>query len=683
MKNKKNKQNKQSEQTTAKKTPFALTSYINWKIYILLAFVILAISTYARYNQYNYWQQHKTLYFTDGYPAMTTLDAYYWLRYAKEDKNGTYYKTDNDTLRAYPDTASKPHPIPLISFIISKLSSLTNLSIYNSGLFIIPLLASLFIIPMALYFYFADMPAAGLVGGFVGTFGWMYYLRTSMGRVDTDLLQLFFLFLASLFLMFAHQTKDRKRIFIYSALIGVTLGFFGWWYAHNGIIIVYMVLLIFLLAIRKEKLSTILISLLLLGLFANPLFTLRGFGSLIGFIEHYFSINTTVSGGFPNILKTITEAEHIADSRVLLHILTSKTLDIAGLIGFVASVRFLKIKIIPLLPILGLGLLAFKGANRSIMFLAPFAGAGIGFLIDSVISYIKIKYNSIEQIKLASVGIAFTAITIFGLSKLSAINFVPRPSIVPDIIHSFVQIKHKIKKADIVSWWDYGYAIEDIDGFATYQDGGAHGGARTYLIARALSCDNQTQLYNTISYIDKFGIKSIDKAIENGEKTTNVIKKVITYKKPIANKHNYLLFTRDMIPKFGAITYLGTWNFKQKKSYPMYFQIMGCNGFKSDILYCYNTTFDLKKGFINGKIPLQKAIFSSNGYIKWQKNYGHKGPILELILKGNSLVYALLCDTRTYKTNFNQIYILGHYDKKYFKEVYNNFPSARMFKFIK
>ncbi len=673
----------QNENEKQKKPALVLLSYINWKIYLILIIFILSVSTYARYSQYNYWTHHKAVYFTDGYPAMTTLDAYHWLRYAKEEKSKTYYKHLNDPLVAYPDGSLKPKPIPMLSFIIAKLSSISNLSIYKSGLFIIPLFASLFIIPLTLYFYLVDMPMAGIVGGFVGSFGWMYFLRTSMGRVDTDLLQLFFLFLASLFLMLAYQTKEKRAMLIYSAFTGITLGFFGWWYAHNGIIVVYIVLLVVMLCIKKEKLSLIILSGLILGLFANPIFTYSGLKGFLSFIHNYLSIKQTTTGGFPNILKTITETEHIADSRVLLYMLSSKFLDIFGLAGFLVSIKFLKIRIIPIIPILGLGLMAFTGANRSIMFLAPFVGVGMGFLIDLAISYTKKTYAHFDTIKASSASIAVTALLLFGISKLTAMYFIPKPSIAADIVHSFIQIKHNIKKASIVSWWDYGYAIEDIDGFATYHDGGAHGGARTYFIAKALSSDNQTQLYNIISYIDRFGIKSIDTAIKNGEKTTDVVKKVIAYNKPIKHNFNYLLFTRDMIPKFAAITYLGTWNFKLKKSYPMYFQVLGCNGFKNNTLFCYNVAFNLKKGLINNKIPLQKVIFSENGYVTNEKDYPNNGPILELILKGNKLIYALVCNKRTYETNFNQIYILGRYNKKYFKEVYNNFPSARMFKFLK
>lgn len=658
---------------------FQLSDYLNWKLYLVLVLIILSLSIYVRYNQYNRWKQHETLYFVQNYPAMTTLDAYYWLRYAKEYKNGTYNKYDNDTLRAYPDTASKPQTVPMISFLIAKFSSISNMDIYRSGLFLVPILASLFIIPAALYFFYCSMPMAGIIGGFVGTFSWMYYLRTSMGRIDTDLLQLFFLFLSSLFLLFIIETKENKRIYIYSGLTGLTLALFGWWYAHTGIILIYMTLLIFILIVNRIKTKIVLSAVLIFIIFANPLYVYSGFYNLFGFLHNYFIIENSTSSGFPNILNTITEAEHMPFSKIITYILSSKTVDIIGLIGFLISIKFLKMRTVPLLPVLGLGIMAFSGANRSIMFLAPFVGFGIGFFIDWLMSYLK-ERSSKNRLPLPALSITAAVLIIFGLSTVSAINFVPKPSIASDIVTSFIDIKHKINQANIVSWWDYGYAIEDIDSFATYHDGGTQGSAKTYFIAKGFLSDNQTEFHNIISYIDRFGIQSINEAIKEGADIRTIIDNVTHYSKKIEHKDNYLLFTRDMISKFQAISYIGNWDFKAKKSHPFGFNILMCTTFRNNRLKCSGNVFDLNEGLINNKIPIKRVVFSENGNMAMQKNYFDKGVTLELILKGNRLIYAMVCDEKTYRTNFNQIYLLGNYKKDYFQEVYNNFPSARMFR---
>ncbi len=660
------------------KIKFTLSNYINWKIYIVLILAVFFVSGYVRYNQYNRWKQNKSLYFVDNYPAMTTLDAYYWLRYAKEDKNGTYYKNDNDTLRAYPDTTGKPHYVPMLSFLISKISNLSNSSIYNSGLFLVPILASLFVIPLSLYFYYAEMPMAGILGSFVGTFSWMYFIRTSMGRVDTDLLQLFFLFLASLFLMLFSKEKDKKLKIVYSALIGLTLAFFGWWYSHNGIILIYMILLVVMAFINKVDKKTTILSFVAFIIFANPLYVYGAFGSIVGFFHNYFSITNSSGEGFPNILKTITEAEHVSFSKVLQYILSNKVIDVFGLLSFAVSIVFLKKYIIPILPILFLGLLSFHSSNRMVMFLSPFVGLGLGFLIDFAASYIS-RTKDIKKCWISFIATASAFLLIFALMGFSAVNFNPKPSIAPDIVKSFINIKKKIKYADIVSWWDYGYAIEDIDGFATYHDGGAHGGARTYFIAKGFSCDNQTKFYNTISYIDSNGIKSINDRIKSGEKVVSVVDSVLKYDKKIKNKNNYILFTRDMIGKFSAISYLGNWSFKLKKSAPIGFQILGCNRYDNGILYCSGNRFDFNKGLINNKIPIKRAFSINNGYVIDKKEYYDKGINVETILRNRKLLFIMICNDKAFNTNFNQMYILGNYNKELYKEVYNNFPSARMF----
>ena len=661
------------------KFKFDLSNYINLKIFLILILAIFALSVYVRYNQYNRWKQQPSLYFTDNYPAMTTLDAYYWLRYAKEDKNGTYYQNDNDTLRAYPDTTELSKPVPLLSFLISKLSSLLNISIYKTGLLLVPILASLFIIPMSLYFYYSNMPIAGIIGSFVGTFSWMYFIRTSMGRVDTDLLQLFFLFLSSLFLFLISKEKDKKPIYLYSIFMGVTLALFGWWYAHTGIILVYMLLLAVILYINKINLKTSSVAFLLFIIFSNPLYVYGGFSSFVGFLNNYFSI-TNSSSGFPNILKTITEARHTSAIKVISYILSSQFIDILGLTAFAISILFLKKNFIPLLPILLLGILSFKSSERSVMFLSVFVGAGIGFILDFAANYI-LKTSKIKKLWVSLSTIAASFIVIFILSGFTAIKFLPRPSIAPDIIHSFIEIKHKIKYANIFSWWDYGYAIEDIDGFATYHDGGAHGGARTYFAAYGFVNDNQTKLYNTISYIDHFGIDSMEKNIkENGAKISDIIDNVTNYNKPVQSKNDYILFTRDMIGKFGAINYIGNWDFRHKSSNTEGFHIMLCSSFKNNILKCMGNTFDLNRGLIDNKIPIKRVVVSGNGYVINTQEYSENGVNLEILLKNRRILFVLLCSDRVFKTNFNQMYILGHYNKKYFKEVYNNFPSARLFR---
>ncbi len=659
--------------------------YLGLPAVLILAFLVYLSSFYYRYHQFQVWKEHPTVYFVDNYPAMTTLDAYLWLRYAKEYKNGSYYKTDNDSLRAFPTTSTKPHPIPMLSALISFVSSITGKSIYMSGLFLVPILAGLFVISMALYFYFAGMPIAGIVGGFVGAFSWMYAIRTAMGRVDTDLLQLFFMFTGSLLVLLAYKTEsDRKRL-IYSALLGLNFLLFGWWYAHYGIDVVYFAILVVMLLIKRVKFSQIVFSSVLFILFSNPLWFIHGFSGFVDFFASYGKVKTVSSGDFPNIMKTITETEHINPAKVLLYILSNRAVDGVGLILSFAMLIVMRLKAIPLLPVFLLGLLAFKSSNRTVMFLAPFVGAGLGFVLDVVFS--RVNLDKIKNTYL-NLGASLSTLVLIGaLLVITAYKFVPMPSIQAPIVRSFLNIKKKVSKAAVFTWWDYGYAIEDIDGFATYHDGGVHGGARTYLVAKSLISDNGTLMYHIISFMDRFGVKPIMRAIRKDNKTAGeAVKLAFDYSKPIKDNFNYVLFTMDMVYKYYAISYLGSWDFKKRKSAPDGYLFYTCSGFKNNVFYCDRGIIDLNKGYISGKLPIKKFVYVLNGKVVKKIEFHNKGLNVELCLtkrtnsKSMIVDFVLVCDDKVFNSNFNRMFILGDYDKDRFEEVYDNFPYARLFR---
>ena len=59
------------------------------------------------------------------------------------------------------------------------------------------------------------------------------------------------------------------------------------------------------------------------------------------------------------------------------------------------------------------------------------------------------------------------------ISGQTAISFVPVPSIHTSIYATFLDIKKRIPENSVLfTWWDYGYAITDATGLATFHDGG-------------------------------------------------------------------------------------------------------------------------------------------------------------------------------------------------------------------
>ena len=100
---------------------------------LLLCFLV---SAGVRYQQFETWKRTPAAYFVGERPMMTTLDAPYWLRWAREYNEGTYGQ-QKDGLRDYPDgteTYQKisvkklSHPLNYIDPTSSSFSSASNLS---------------------------------------------------------------------------------------------------------------------------------------------------------------------------------------------------------------------------------------------------------------------------------------------------------------------------------------------------------------------------------------------------------------------------------------------------------------------------------------------------------------------------------------------------------------------------
>jgi dolichyl-diphosphooligosaccharide--protein glycosyltransferase len=597
-----------------------------------------------------------------------------------------YLVADNDSLRFYPDKASYKSPVPMISVLLSMFSTFTNGNYYFAGIYLIPFLAGLFILPFSIYFYRLKLPIAGIFGGLIGTFAFIYYVRSCTGRVDTDALNLFFPILSSLFILLLSESDSVIKKYIYSALSGLSMALFYWWYAHPGFTLIYFVVLFFVLFLNDRK--NIKINFLILAvfiLFSNPLWFYNGIFNLIGAFGNYFTLNDTRGVGFPNILKTITEAKKQSFASVLEMMLGVYSLTILGLLGFIGLILYKFKKIVPILPVFLLGLLAFKSSNRFAMFLAPFVGVGIGFLIHFILDFLfkNIKLNN--YLKILSPYLIMI-ILFFSISKYTAYSFVPRPSIESGIFKSFIELKKELpENSAIYSWWDYGYAMEDVMGVPVFHDGGSQGSPKTYFIARSLISDSQAELYKIANYFDENGMKKIKEILEDNKSAQDVLEEVLSYDAN-GSKDNIpvIYFSRDMISKYGSFSYIGSWDFEKNKSKPENYMQLRCESLKNNILKCSKNILDLNTGLIDNKIPLKKFIIVNKGKVVQEKDYPYSnGYYLQILIDNNKLLSTLLLKEDIFNSNFNQMFLLGRYDKDYFEEIYNGFPFARAYKIIK
>ena len=102
------------------------------------------------------------------------------------------------------------------------------------------------------------------------------------------------------------------------------------------------------------------------------------------------------------------------------------------------------------------------------------------------------------------------AVSFWLISGQTAISFVPGPSIHTGVYATFLKVKKLVPEdAVLLTWWDYGYALTEVTGQATFHDGGAQTSPKTFFVARSFISDNPDELYNTISYLAGEGARGI------------------------------------------------------------------------------------------------------------------------------------------------------------------------------
>jgi dolichyl-diphosphooligosaccharide--protein glycosyltransferase len=660
-----------------------------WLLIIFVA-IVFGLSVYKRYWQLSVWAQNKEATSAkDGTISMTTLDAYHWTRLAKEYRSGNFGKDKIDPLREYPDRINLPKRPTLLVFLLAKLSPMFGGSIHMTGIYMIPILASLFIIPLTIYFYQIGFGLSGLAGGLFGTFSYAYYIRSCNGRVDTDALNLFFPIAISLFFLLITKTDKQKLRYIYAGIAGILMLFFNWWYEHEAFTVVYLVVLIVTLLVYRFKGKEVAILSVIFIIFSNPVALYNGFGGIFDFIfkTGYFNKQsiTLANISWPNIMETISESNRRKTAEVLSMIAGSPKIAVIGVAGILAAVIWRFKQMIPLLPMLILGALAFKSGNRFAMYLTPLAWVGVGFLIYLATHY-TVKYFKRDE-KITHIVVPLIILALFVASNnikqpLTAYNVVLPPSIPTQIVNGFIDIKAKVPKASpVFTWWDFGYALMDIGEFSTYHDGGNHGADKSYFNGKAFVLDNQRKMYNLISAIDHYKFKGINKMLDDNKSANKVVEALLNYQGKPENGNILILYTYDMIDKFGAISYFGNWDFETKTTNPLSYQMLNCSEISSSKLTCENASVDIERGLINNQIPVKRIVFVQNGQIEQKIEYPYDSDInIELLSIGRNIIAIYALSNRLYNSNFNQMYLLGVYDNNLYEEIYNNYPVERAFR---
>ncbi|NND67119.1 MAG: hypothetical protein HKN19_05980 [Halioglobus sp.] len=680
-----------------------------------LAIVLLCVitATHFRLAQYDAWRASapdvgKTA------PMMATLDAYYYLRWAEAYRTGDYKPHAPDALRLYQRQQYKDDPpvwqrwrhdtqwlpqlepkrLPELSALLAFASRFCSGSVDCAGVVLPPLLSSLFLLPLFFYAWRVGLPAAGIMGGLVATFCHAYYRRGGAGWVDTDALNLFFPWCLALFILLAGREQSRLQRLCWAAVAGATMHAYYLWYERPGLAIVFLLALLTYQLSLRISLREVALSGLAFSIFANPLQLLLGLPSLGQFLRVYFKADATAvtaaEPGFPDVMATVSEVDHVSWYEVFSRVLHPPELAMLGLAAFIVMALPRWRLMIPLSPLLLLGLLSFYSSQRFVMYLAPFVGLGLGYLVTVILQAL-ITPGDRNTTGSTARSMASNVVPYAGALALFAFWIAPRTAIylpftpaLPAPIYSALQELGTTlpKQSRLWTWWDTGFMIPYVVGAGVYHDGGAQKSPQTYFVAHSLVHTEQRVLRNIVSFVDAYGNRGIEDAVGTRGSRAAAVAHIARYPGPLRHEPVFVAFTADMIGKYPSLHKIGAWDFLSGAPQTAGFAELGCTARYGDILDCGELEINLRLGMVGDSTGLRKTELIENGRVVQTIEHRESGPgnYLQILIKDTQPYAVYLLNEASYRSNFNQMFLLGRFDEHLFEEVYNRFPAVRVFR---
>ena len=699
-----------------------LSSSHDWR-YVVGAVVLILLAGMINYEtrqaQWQYWQDNPDQFYANGSPLASTTDAAYFLSLAENygrgvmgqdfvqdrrypDKTIAYQNTHNEEFDEDAFLGKSALDLPLLSVVVHHLADwFYDGDLLIAGNSMIPFTGFLTAVMVGLMFWAAGYPAEGAVAGTGLGLSSTYLIRTSVGRIDTDQLVVFFLALCLTFVFLAARQRDMAKTLGFSLLMALAMLAFFWWYLKSP----FVVLLPLLLGLgvythqggdwRRAGLAA---GVAIIAI--NPLFylgtvwpfTLDVFSYLTG-IKTQADIVTKydIALSFPNTFSTITELGKIDFIRTLEVMTSNAVIGVIGVIGFIGFLIARPQKGLIFLPFFMMGMLSVIAGRRFAFFAAPFVWFGVAWLALTVTRWLAAKIQGrlankertfIEEIAV----LAVSAVMVMGTASILSINYLPRPSFDRPTVETFAEMRrlNDEKPGIFASWWDYGYMAHFKSGMAIFHDGGSQRTPRTHLFARGVVSPNQKELIQISKFVTTKGNEGI---LANAQSLEALNQAIITADLP--ERPIYLVMTSQMQGWAQTIAKLGKHDVVNGITPPSnvlrgYAYInLNCKNAGANKLQCNHGLLDLNHGTLDGKTILNAMVEVRGGKQVAGKKLNPKGQFVLMIINGDDQKTRLyLVPKPLWNSNFNQLFHLAAYNKDLLELVIDNYPAARVYKVL-
>ena len=666
-----------------------------WLI-LVSATVLIALSlsanVYVRYSQLQVWKSENSAALIFNTPSFSTADAPYFLKQAatvfRDGTTASYsalrsFPTNSDE-KTEPDSKTIIREIPLLSVLIATFSSGDDpASLLATGNLGILVTSALTAVAVAVCFGASGYWIQGAIASLGGGLSAAYLIRSSIGRIDTDQLNLGFMYLMFGLVVFAGRASSRLWCFAWCVAAGLSANLFMWWYGKSELIVMAAVALAWLLACLRQCIPTVLTGTAIFLAFSDV-------ASFDVFTSTYLkAVLTEASFIFPNTFQTITEIRQVSFFQILISATGSVEMGLVCLTGLVLFLIRHPILAIAYGPLVAFGLLNFVIGNRAIFYSAPIMWFGAAFLMTTTTRFVAARLSDkgyvLRRDQAATILAGSFAMIVAWVN--SPTDYVPRPSFPKPVLEGLASLKTTVDPTNsvVVTWWDYGYASMLFNDLPTLHDGGSQTTPSTHFVASALLDADQISSIGNLKFLSTKGSEGIAAQANLASLRRQFDDALDEYSPDL-----YLVLSKQMTGWISSISKLSNWDIESgtpitprgNNNGPIvFYEPLNCRlaGYPR-LLNCTGANFNLEQGLINGVPELSSWAHSQDGVLVRRQDFENEGKFALQIVQTDNRINVFFLHQQLFESTFNELYHLGQIDHPLISLHYDDYPHIRIYK---
>ncbi len=488
-------------------TPSEIWSPAGIRLIRILSFaLILLVGLVLRLDPLIDWLEHPELALYHGEPLLTTFDGYYYLTLARDLLAGNWGALDH--LRAVPDYPPRPFPPPLMSMLAAGVAWLGSVSLNWVAVLMPAFLGVLLMFPMyGLGKHFGGT-FMGLSAALISLVSPYYIQRSGLGWFDTDCFLVTLAVSATwLFLKFATIRTGHRHAWLAAGLLTSLVTVWWWDQTPQMAVLVTTAPLVLALVVhyRPARRRDWSIFAAIVLAWAAALLVWQGWRFPLEILQQAFSqfhyISKQAGGAFPNIGVTISEQERLPFMTLVQATLGNPLILALAVAGVLWMLWRHPRDGLLLVPLLGLGAMGLLFAGRFLIYVAPVAGLGIGFLASRIWRLGAGR----PLMTFAAPALVLAAAIPAYRGMLQAPRF---PQELPIVVEGMDRMREETPEDAVVwAWWDHGYPLNYWARRATVNDGQVHGGERSVYNALPLVTSSDRLAANFMQFMATRGMK--------------------------------------------------------------------------------------------------------------------------------------------------------------------------------